>query len=149
MSKIILNRVSFLLLFFGSLIFAQDKYVEKISGIDHEVHMQLIQKGSFIMGSTKSEKGHFGDEGPQHKVNIDGFWMSQHEITWDLYNYFVTREMDANQILQFGAWRIIIKSGLEKKVAKLANCGLWIPNFEILAMADVGSGFLDRCDRKS
>ena len=59
--------------------------------------MQLIPKGSFIMGSTKAEKGHFGDEGPQHKVNIDGFWMSQREITWDLYNFFVTREMDANQ----------------------------------------------------
>ncbi len=59
--------------------------------------MQLIPKGSFIMGSTKSEKGHFGDEGPQHNVKIDGFWMSQHEITWDLYNFFVTREMDTNQ----------------------------------------------------
>jgi formylglycine-generating enzyme required for sulfatase activity len=96
-SNIISNRISFLFLFFGSLIFAQDKYVEKISGIDHEVHMQLIPKGNFIMGSTKAEKGHFGDEGPQHKVNIDGFWMSQREITWDLYNFFVTREMDANQ----------------------------------------------------
>ena len=84
MSKIISILISFLFLFFGSLIFAQDKYVEKISGIDHEVHMQLIPKGSFIMGSTKAEKGHFGDEGPQHKVNIDGFWMSQREITWDL-----------------------------------------------------------------
>ena len=50
--------------------------------------MQLIPKGSFIMGSTKAEKGHFGDEGPQHNVKIDGFWMSQHEITWDLYNFF-------------------------------------------------------------
>ena len=51
--------------------------------------------------------------------------------------------MDANQILQFGAWRIIIKSGLEEKVAKLANCGSPILRFLLWHMADVGSGFLD------
>ena len=51
--------------------------------------------------------------------------------------------MDANQILQFGAWRIIIKSGLEKKVTKLANCGSPILRFLLWHMAHVGSGFLD------
>lgn len=50
------------------------------------------------MGSPKSEKGHFGDEGPQHQVAVDDFWMGQFEITWDLYNLFVSRELDANQI---------------------------------------------------
>tara|TARA_B100001059_G_scaffold45027_1_gene37589 strand:- start:7245 stop:8213 length:969 start_codon:yes stop_codon:yes gene_type:complete len=84
-------------LFLGSLTFAQENYTEKISGIDYKLDMQLIQKGNFIMGSPKFEKGHFGDEGPQHKVEIDGFWMSRYEITWDLYNLFVTRELDANQ----------------------------------------------------
>ena len=38
------------------------------------------------MGSPTSEPGHFGDEGPQHQVTVDGFWMGQYEITWDLYN---------------------------------------------------------------
>ncbi len=84
-------------LFLGSLTFAQENYTEKISGIDYKLHMQLIQKGNFTMGSPKFEKGHFGDEGPQHKVEIDGFWMSRYEITWDLYNLFVARELDANQ----------------------------------------------------
>ena len=84
-------------LFLGSLTFAQENYTEKISGVDYKLDMQLIQKGNFIMGSPKFEKGHFGDEGPQHKVEIDGFWMSRYEITWDLYNLFVTRELDANQ----------------------------------------------------
>ena len=50
------------------------------------------------MGSPRNEKGHFGDEGPQHQVAVDDFWMGQFEITWDLYNLFVSRELDANQI---------------------------------------------------
>ena len=50
------------------------------------------------MGSPKFEVGHFGDEGPQHQVSIDGFWMGQFEITWDLYNLFVSREIDSKQV---------------------------------------------------
>ena len=50
------------------------------------------------MGSPKSEKGHFGDEGPQHQVAVEDFWMGQFEITWDLYNLFVSRDIDVNKI---------------------------------------------------
>lgn len=50
------------------------------------------------MGSSKSEVGHFGDEGPQHEVAVDAFWMGQFEITWDLYNLFVSRELDVYQV---------------------------------------------------
>ena len=62
--------------------------------------MQFIKAGHFTMGSPRSEKGHFGDEGPQHKVYVDGFWMGKFEITWDLYNLFVSRELDSNQIVK-------------------------------------------------
>ena len=50
------------------------------------------------MGSSKSEVGHFGDEGPQHEVTVDAFWMGQFEVTWDLYNLFVSRELDVYQV---------------------------------------------------
>ena len=60
--------------------------------------MNFIKAGHFTMGSPKSEKGHFGDEGPPHKVFVDGFWMGKFEITWDLYNLFVSRELDGNQV---------------------------------------------------
>ena len=62
--------------------------------------MQFIKAGHFKMGSPKSEKGHFGDEGPQHKVFVDGFWMGKFEITWDLYNLFVSRALDGNQVMK-------------------------------------------------
>lgn len=49
------------------------------------------------MGSPKTEPGHFGDESPQHEVVVSDFWMGQYEVTWDFYNLFVSRELDANQ----------------------------------------------------
>ena len=60
--------------------------------------MVYIQNGSFTMGSPKSEIGHFGDEGPQHLVSLDSYWIGKYEITWDIYNLFVSREIDQNQV---------------------------------------------------
>lgn len=87
-----------LLILFHKEIIAQENYIEQIQGNDYKLPMQFIPSGSFTMGSPKFEKGHFGDEGPQHQVSVDGFWMGQFEITWDLYNLFVSRELDGNQI---------------------------------------------------
>ena len=77
---------------------AQENYVEQISYNEYLLPMQFIPGGNFTMGSPKFEVGHFGDEGPQHQVSIDGFWMGQFEITWDLYNLFVSREIDSKQV---------------------------------------------------
>ena len=77
---------------------SQENYKEQIPGNEYRLPMQFINGGNFKMGSPKSELGHFGDEGPQHDVAVDGFWMSQYEVTWDLYNLFVNRELDGNQI---------------------------------------------------
>jgi len=38
------------------------------------------------MGSPESEAGRNEDEGPQHKVKIEPFWMGKHEVTWDEYD---------------------------------------------------------------
>ncbi len=38
------------------------------------------------MGSPDSEKGHKPDEGPQHQVRIEPFWMGKCEVTWDEYD---------------------------------------------------------------
>jgi formylglycine-generating enzyme required for sulfatase activity len=78
-------------------VFAQKTYNEQITGVDAKLPMVFIKGGSFQMGSQKSEVGHFGDESPQHTVRVGDFWMGQFELTWDLYNLFVTREIDSNQ----------------------------------------------------
>ena len=75
----------------------ENEYIESVPGTDEKVEMVLIPGGTFTMGSPKSEKGHFGDEGPQHQVKIDPFWMGKFEITWDLYELFVARNIDSKR----------------------------------------------------
>lgn len=41
------------------------------------------------MGSPEGEAGRKPDEGPQHKVRIEPFWMEQCEVTWDEYQMFM------------------------------------------------------------
>ena len=91
-------NIFLLIILFHNETIAQENYIEQIQGNDYKLPMQFIPSGSFKMGSPKFEQGHFGDEGPQHQVSVDGFWMGQFEITWDLYNLFVSRELDGNQI---------------------------------------------------
>ncbi|MCL6267745.1 formylglycine-generating enzyme family protein [Flagellimonas myxillae] len=69
-------------------------YEQKISGTELTVSMLPIPGGSFSMGSPSSENGRSDDEGPAHKVNIAPFWMGEFEITWDLYQLFMSREID-------------------------------------------------------
>ena len=55
-------------------------YTEPIPGTDVKVEMVPIPGGKFKMGSPKNEKGHKDDEGPQHEVKIEPFWMETHEV---------------------------------------------------------------------
>src|SRR4051812_23519961 len=49
--------------------------------------MVPIPAGEFLMGSAA--QGAKPDEGPQHTVRLDGFWMQAHEVTWDSYLMFM------------------------------------------------------------
>lgn len=93
------NRYLFALLFCLSvLLHAQESYVVSIKGTEANLPMVFIKGGSFEMGSPKSEESHLKDEGPTHRVEVSSFWMGQFEVSWDLYNLFVSRELDSNQI---------------------------------------------------
>ncbi|MGA2257465.1 MAG: formylglycine-generating enzyme family protein [Thermoguttaceae bacterium] len=60
-------------------------YVEQVPGTDSKFKMVPIPAGKFLMGSPAAEKGHQADEGPQHEVAIEPFWMEEHEVTWAEY----------------------------------------------------------------
>ena len=47
-----------------------------------------IAGGVFTMGSSKNEKKRKRDEGPITNVFVDGFWISEIEVTWDVYELF-------------------------------------------------------------
>jgi formylglycine-generating enzyme required for sulfatase activity len=52
-------------------------YTQKIGGSPQVYDMVAIPGGEFTMGSPAAEKGRRADEGPQHKVKIEPFWMGK------------------------------------------------------------------------
>ena len=61
-------------------------YKQAIPGADVAFEMVPIKGGEFVMGSPESEPGRNEDEGPQHKVRVEPFWIGKHEVTWDEYD---------------------------------------------------------------
>lgn len=61
-------------------------YTQRLRDTEIKFDMLPIPGGEFLMGSPVSEEGRGEDEGPQHKVKIESFWMGKHEITWDEYD---------------------------------------------------------------
>ena len=64
-------------------------YKTTIPGTTVDFEMLPIPGGEFTMGTPAAEKGHKKDEGPQHKVRIEPFWMEKYEVTWDEYRLFM------------------------------------------------------------
>jgi formylglycine-generating enzyme required for sulfatase activity len=61
-------------------------YTEPIRNTEVKFQMVPIPGGEFVMGSPDGEADRGPDEGPQHKVKIEPFWMGKHEVTWDEYD---------------------------------------------------------------
>ncbi|GAB2795628.1 formylglycine-generating enzyme family protein [Rhabdobacter roseus] len=86
-----------------STCFAQKdfkSYTQKIPGSAHVYDLVAIPGGEFMMGSPASEKGRNQDEGPQHKVKIEPFWMGKYEVTWDLYDLYAFKNMEKEMAAQ-------------------------------------------------
>lgn len=54
--------------------------------------MIAIKGGTFLMGSPKDDKEFRPDEGPQHQVIVEPFWMGKYEITWNQYMPFMSTD---------------------------------------------------------
>jgi formylglycine-generating enzyme required for sulfatase activity len=51
------------------------------------IKMIHIPQGTFLMGTPRGETGRERDEGPQHRVYLDGYWIAKYEVSqrlWDL-----------------------------------------------------------------
>ena len=64
-------------------------YEEVVEHADITFEMVPIPGGTYLMGSPASEAERKEDEGPQHEVKVDPFWMSKFEITWDIYEIWM------------------------------------------------------------
>lgn len=57
------------------------------TGISYD--LIAIKDGDFLMGSPANEKHRKEDEGPQHKVHVEPFWMGKFEVTWAMFEPFM------------------------------------------------------------
>ena len=64
-------------------------YKEIVRHSKAKIQMVPIPGGKFLMGSPEGEEGRADDEGPQHEVEVEPFWMSSFEVTWDAYEVFM------------------------------------------------------------
>ncbi|QDU30737.1 Serine/threonine-protein kinase pkn1 [Anatilimnocola aggregata] len=65
-------------------------YTEVLEHAEGKFQMLPIKGGKFLMGSPPTEKGRKPDEGPQHEVQVDPFWMAKFEISWDVYDVWAS-----------------------------------------------------------
>jgi formylglycine-generating enzyme required for sulfatase activity len=92
-----LKNFTISLLFFTCVAFRSEDfkpYTEHIPGLQNGLDMQPIPAGEFMMGSPASEKDRKSDEGPQHKVKIDAFWMAKYETSWEMYEAYFNKELE-------------------------------------------------------
>jgi len=61
-------------------------YTQRLRHTEVEFEMLPIPGGVFVMGSPDTETGRAEDEGPQHPVRVEPFWMGKCEVTWDEYD---------------------------------------------------------------
>ncbi len=92
-------------LFLASTIaFSQTKpanYTQKIPGSNQTYDMVAVPAGEFVMGSPATEPGRKDDEGPQHTVKIEPFWIGKHEVTWDFYDLYAFKNMEKEMADRF------------------------------------------------
>jgi len=69
-------------------------YTEKVPATEVSFEMVEIPAGSFMMGSPDSEPNRKVDEGPQHQVALDAFYIGKHEVTWDIFELFFKQNQE-------------------------------------------------------
>ncbi len=65
-------------------------YTEIVEQADAEFVMLPIPGGRFLMGSPEDEEDRREDEGPRREVEVSPFWMSETEVTWDIYDVWMS-----------------------------------------------------------
>ncbi|MDZ7639783.1 MAG: SUMF1/EgtB/PvdO family nonheme iron enzyme [Bryobacterales bacterium] len=76
---------------------AMQAYTEAIPATDVALDFVPIPGGTFSMGAPGAEKGRSADEEPAHRVQVDPFWMSKFETTWDAYRLFMIAQQASEE----------------------------------------------------
>jgi formylglycine-generating enzyme required for sulfatase activity/nitrate/TMAO reductase-like tetraheme cytochrome c subunit len=68
-------------------------FTEQVPGSFVSFEMIAVPGGSFKMGSPDKEPFHKEEEGPIRNVTLSSFFMSEVEVTWDMYWAFYVKTM--------------------------------------------------------
>ena len=80
----------------------QSQYFSEDLGNDITLEMVAIPGGTFTMGSPANEKDSFGDERPQHEVNVPTFFIGKYPITQAQWQAIASRtDLKVKQDLDF------------------------------------------------
>lgn len=77
---------------------AFQNFTEQIPESPVSFHMIAVPGGSFKMGSPDKEPFRKEDEGPIRNVTVSSFFMSEVEVTWDMYWNFYANTMSEGRI---------------------------------------------------
>ncbi|CAD5290840.1 MULTISPECIES: SUMF1/EgtB/PvdO family nonheme iron enzyme [unclassified Imperialibacter] len=69
-----------------------------IEGSEVSFKMVPIPAGTFTVGSPEGAKNREEDEGPVHQVALEAFYMSETEVTWELYELFTDKDKRATLV---------------------------------------------------
>lgn len=75
---------------------AFERYEQNIDGTELKFTMEAIPEGTFQMGSLQGNS----DEQPIRNVTLDPFWMSTFEVTWDVYEPFLYKDLEKTKSLE-------------------------------------------------
>jgi formylglycine-generating enzyme required for sulfatase activity/nitrate/TMAO reductase-like tetraheme cytochrome c subunit len=77
----------------ATLVDKFEDFYEQLPGTPLSFKMVAIPGGAFRMGSPENEPFRKEDEGPVHNITLSPFFMSEVEVTWDLYWAFYVNTM--------------------------------------------------------
>ena len=60
-----------------------------------DVELVLVPSGRFLMGSPTDEEDRYDDEGPQHRVDLDSFYLGRYAVTNEEYGRYLAAHPEA------------------------------------------------------
>lgn len=105
-----------------------EAFTEEIPGTGQAFDMLPIPGGTFLMGN-------------HHPVEVEPFWMSSHEVTWNLYNLFVEENLEN---LRRDLWRVLYDVDIEWDADAIASPTLTEEVLELLREADIPSDVISK-----
>jgi formylglycine-generating enzyme required for sulfatase activity len=83
-----------------SAILAFERFTETVPGTSVAFDMLPIPGGQFTIGSPENEPGRRNNEGPQRTVEVSPFFMSEIQVSWDMYMAFFRETMSEGRVDQ-------------------------------------------------